>query len=144
MYLDYNYDCINTLVNMKLSKNFTLKEFECKCGCEMPEDVLNNVQKLAYHLQRLRDKFNKPIKINSAYRCESHNKSIGGSKKSQHKLGFAADIVVKDKRPDEVADLIEELIASGDILQGGLGRYSTFSHYDIGYNGKKRRWDFRK
>ena len=145
MYLDYNYDCINKLVNMKLSKNFTLKEFECKCGnCEMPEDVLNNVQKLANQLQIIRDKVKVPIKVNSAYRCESHNKSIGGSKNSQHKLGKAADIVIKGYTPNEVADLIEELIASGDMLQGGLGRYNTFSHYDIGYNGRKRRWDFRK
>ncbi|AFM54674.1 endolysin [Nonlabens phage P12024S] len=127
---------------MKLSKNFTLKEFECSCGCEMPKDVLNNVQKLAYHLQRLRDKFNKPIKINSAYRCESHNKAIGGSKKSQHKLGFAADIVVKDKTPDEVYDFINKLQSLNMIAKGGLGRYNTFTHFDI--RGYTARWDFRK
>ena len=142
MYFNYNNGCINTLVNMKLTKNFSKSEFMCRCGCEMPEEVLNNVQKLANQLQIIRDRVNVPIKINSAYRCESHNKAIGGSKKSQHKLGLAADIVVKDKTPDEVYDFINKLQGLNMIENGGLGRYNTFTHFDIrGYNA---RWDFTK
>ena len=129
---------------MKLSKNFTLKEFECKCGCEMPDNVLENVKELALSLQMLRDKIKKPIKVNSSYRCLSHNRTIGSNDSSQHPKGKAVDIVIKGYTPNEVADLIEQLIDEGDILQGGLGLYNTFTHYDIGYNGKKRRWDNRK
>lgn len=138
MYYNYNNGCINTLVNMKLSKNFSKSEFDCKCGCEMPDNILNNIKELAYQLQRLRDKFNKPIKINSAYRCESHNKAIGGSKNSQHKLGLAADIVVKDKTPDEVYDFINKLQNLNMITKGGLGRYNTFTHFDV--RGYIARW----
>jgi uncharacterized protein YcbK (DUF882 family) len=129
---------------MKLSKNFTLKEMSCRCGCEMPKDVLNNVQKLANQLQIIRNKVNVPITINSAYRCLEYNRSIGSNDSSQHVLVKALDIVIKVYTHNEVADLIEELISDGDILQGGLGRYNTFTHYDIGYNGRKRRWDNRK
>ena len=125
---------------MKLTKNFSKSEFECRCGCEMPKDVLNNVQKLANQLQIIRNKVNVPITINSAYRCPKHNSIIGGAKSSQHLQGKASDIVIEGYSNDDVADLIEELIASGDILQGGLGRYNSFTHYDIGYNGLKRRW----
>ena len=127
---------------MKLSKNFSKSEFECRCGCEMPKDVLNNVQKLANQLQIIRNKVNVPITINSAYRCPKHNSIIGGAKSSQHLQGKASDIVIEGYSNDDVADLIEELIASGDILQGGLGRYNSFTHYDI--RKTKARWDFRK
>ena len=127
---------------MQLTKNFSKSEFDCKCGCEMPKEVLNNVQKLANQLQIIRDKVNVPITINSAYRCPKHNSIIGGAKSSQHLQGKASDIVIEGYSNEDVADLIEGLIASGDILQGGLGRYNTFTHYDI--RKTKARWDFRK
>ena len=94
---------------MKLTKNFSLSEFECKGGCKMPKDVFENIKLLAIHLQAFRDVFNEPITINSSYRCEEHNRSVGGSKTSQHLLGKAADITIKGYTPDEVADKIELL-----------------------------------
>ena len=51
-----------------MTKNFSIKEFECKCGCEMPDDVLVNITKLAHQLQYVRDNVAMPIIINSAYR----------------------------------------------------------------------------
>ena len=129
---------------MKLTKNFTLKEFNCSCNCEMPKEVLYNIQKVANQLQTIRDRVNVPIKVNSAYRCLKHNRSIGSNDSSQHVLGNAADIVIQGQIPEQTANLIELLISNGDILQGGLGKYNTFTHYDIGFNGKKRRWDNRK
>ena len=122
-----------------MTKNFQKSEFDCKCGCEMPDDVLVNITKLANQLQYIRDNVAMPITINSAYRCEAHNKSIGGSKNSQHILGKAADIVVNGYDPSlEIHPLIEELINEGQILQGGLGDYKNFTHYDIRKN--KARW----
>lgn len=123
-----------------MTKNFKIEEFNCKCGCEMPSDVLDNIIKLASQLQYLRDKIGKPIKINSAYRCESHNKAIGGSSNSQHKIGKAADIVVKDMKPYDVFFMIEDLIDAGELLQGGVGNYSSFTHYDI--RKHKARWNY--
>lgn len=127
---------------MKLTKNFRKREFDCKDGSEMPESVLDNVSILAVQLQYVRDWLNKPIKINSGYRSVSHNKSVGGSPKSQHLLGKAADIKVKDLSPELVYELLNDLMDKGDILQGGLGLYNTFVHYDI--RGTKARWDLRK
>ena len=123
---------------MKLTKNFSKSEFECKCGCEMPEDILENIKYLAQHLQRLRDKFNAPIKINSAYRCEAHNITIGGSENSQHLKGYASDIVVKGKTPLEVYDFIDKLQKLNMLKLGGLGKYETFTHFDI--RGYISRW----
>ena len=127
---------------MKLTKNFSKSEFDCKCGCETPKDVLHQVQKVANQLQVLRDAIGKSITVNSAYRCEEHNKSIGGVSNSQHILGKAADIVVKGIEPSITFDLVDLLINEGEMLQGGLGNYDTFTHYDIRKN--KARWDYRK
>lgn len=62
----------------KLTTNFSLSEFACKDGTPIPDNLLSNVKELAKNLQVLRDSFNKPITINSAYRSPSHNKSVGG------------------------------------------------------------------
>jgi len=127
---------------MKLTENFSKSEFDSKDGAEMPNDVLMNVQKLAGQLQILRNNINKPITINSGYRSPEHNKAIGGVENSQHVLGKAADIKVKGISTRILAALIEDLINDGDMLQGGLGIYDTFVHYDIRKN--QARWDYTK
>ena len=131
---------------MKLTGNFSKSEFECKCGCEMPNDVLDNIKLLAIQLQTIRDYVGQPIKINSAYRCEFHNNMIGSnSKTSQHLLGKASDITINTFTPNEVADVIENLLVNemlGSFYIGGLGRYNTFTHLDI--RSYKARWDNRK
>ena len=125
-----------------MTKNFSIKEFECKCGCEMPEDVLVNITKLANQLQYVRDCVAMPITINSAYRCEAHNSSdaVKGSKNSQHLLGKAADIVIQGLDTIlDTYDYLDDLMLSGEILQGGLGMYSSFTHIDI--RKTKKRWN---
>ena len=130
---------------MKLTDNFSKSEFNCKCGCEMPNDVLDNIKLLAVQLQTIREYVGQPIKINSAYRCKLHNSIIGGVKTSQHILGKASDITINTFTPDEVVDVIENLLVNemlGSFYIGGLGRYNTFTHLDI--RDYKARWDNRK
>jgi uncharacterized protein YcbK (DUF882 family) len=140
---------------MKLTKNFKSREFIYFDFFEDyqrdviedfnidSEELLPNLQKLANQLQVLRDYIGKPIYINAGFRPVWWEHLRGRSGSSQHTLCKAADIRVKGMTPDEVADTIEYLISNGDMLQGGLGRYDNFIHYDIGFNGKKRRWDNR-
>ncbi len=123
---------------MKLTKNFSLSEFECKSGAAVPDDLLPNIKKLAESLQVLRDDIGLPIRINSGYRSPEHNEKIGGVKNSQHTKGTAADIAISGVSPREIRRRLEILIKSGKMLQGGIGSYSTFTHYDI--RGYKARW----
>ena len=132
-----------------MTKNFKRQEFECKGTCDeckkqtsMPLEVYENVIKLAGQLQILRDYVGTPVRINSAYRCVPHNANVGGSKTSQHIYGKAADITIQSLKPAEVFMIIEELIDMGHMLQGGLGLYDTFVHYDI--RRTKARWDYTK
>ena len=127
----------------QLTKNFNLSEFlrskwfdketqakvimlynECK-------SIQHNVQKLANQLQTLRNEVGVPVIINIAYRPVFYELSKGRDGTSQHTLGKAADITAQGLTPKYVASKIEQLINSGDMLQGGLGVYSTFVHYDI-------------
>ena len=121
-----------------MTKNFSLKEFNSKDGSKMPSEVYLNIVKLVGQLQFLRDYTGRAITVNSAYRSPEHNSKIGGAMSSQHLLGKAADITIEGLKPAEVYRLIDELIDMGLMLQGGLGSYKSFTHYDI--RKTKARW----
>ena len=124
---------------MKLSENFYLSEFESSDGSETPCDVLENLKELAKQLQVIREFTGLPIKVNSGYRSPDWNQYIGGASKSQHLLGKAADIVIQGMKPLDTYALLEFLIGKGKIKDGGLGKYNSFTHYDI--RDKHARWD---
>ena len=122
----------------RLTKNFKLSEFKCRNGENIPSALVPNVRKLAKSLQVLRNEINLPICINSAYRTPVYNKSVGGTAKSQHIKATAADIRVPDMTPLVVGTLINKLIEENKMIEGGIGIYSTFLHYDV--RGYKARW----
>ena len=117
--------------NIKLSANFHLSEYACKCSkCDEVIVDLDHIVKL----QQLRHDLGSSITITSAYRCPDHNKAVGGVKNSQHVKGTATDIQVSGMNPSEVQDSCEKF--------DGLGRYDSFTHIDS--RGSKARWDNRK
>ena len=116
---------------MKLSAHFERMEFACHCGCGL--DTVDC--QLLEVLEIIRQNFDAAVSINSACRCPDHNASVGGSERSQHLYGRAADIVVSGVHPDEVADYLDKTFP--DSL--GLGRYNSFTHVDTRVG--KARWD---
>ena len=122
---------------MKLEKNFSLHEFRCKDGTDVPDEVMDNVRELCVNLQILRDHIDKPITIISGYRSPEYNTKIKGAKRSQHMSARAADIIVPGMTSLEVRDIIIQLIKEGKMVKGGVGIYPTFVHYDVrGYNAR--------
>ena len=99
---------------MKLSKNFSLSEFERSQTAErfsidnaVPKELIPNIQSLAeYILQPIRDCFGS-VHITSGYRCDDLNKRVGGSSRSQHMRAEAADFVIADIEPIEVCRWLE-------------------------------------
>lgn len=124
---------------MRLTKNFQRQEFDCKDGTKVPDRYMNNLKELTKNLQILRDHLGVPVSVTgSGYRTKSHNKRVGGARRSQHLTASAADINAEGFTPRELAHQIELLINGGFMKQGGLGIYSSFVHYDI--RGNKARW----
>lgn len=124
-----------------MTKNFKAYEFGHLGIDSFPFDVVDNLSILAAQLQVIRDYVGLPIFVNSGYRTKKHNEKVGGEKDSQHLLGLAADIWVQDMTPEELCQIIEALIKKEKVLQGGLGLYNTFVHYDA--RGYRARWDYR-
>ena len=115
---------------MSISPYFDRSEFACSCGCGF--DTVD--AELIEVLTVLRKHFDAPVNINSSARCETHNSHIGGSPRSQHKRGRAADIVVKGATPGDVYTYLDTLYPS----QFGIGKYNSFTHIDT--RGIKARW----
>ena len=121
----------------KLTENFSMDEFECKCGCVMPEFVKKNVQELAENLQVLRNHVGR-LNLTNAYRCKYHNADVGGAVNSQHPKGKAADIKSRDINPKDMAAIVDDLMKCESFKLGGVGIYNTFTHVDI--RGTRARW----
>jgi len=98
---------INT--NMKLSEHFTLAELTKTSVMieNVPNEAqVNNLKRVCQWLERLRQKYNlnikekiknkneEPIVINSGYRSPQVNKAVGGAANSNHLTGCAVDIHV--------------------------------------------------
>lgn len=110
----------------RLSKNFTVGEFLCRCGCgkALVDD------KLVERLQQIRDHFGEEVIITGPYRCEKHNKAAGGTTGSLHVKGMAADIVVNVVPPAEVAKYAESIGIKGIGLYEKADCGDNFVHID--------------
>lgn len=105
----------------QISKNFKVKEFRCRDGSDK---IIVDIDFVADKLQTIRNHFDAPITINSAYRTQDYNKKVGGASKSYHLTGQAFDIVVSGHTPLEVAQYAQMLGINGII------QYNTFVHVD--------------
>lgn len=109
--------------NTQLTPNFKLSEF-IRAEDEIPAPwILDNIYRLAHRLQVIRDLLQKPIQITSGYRSPEHNQAVGGSKKSFHMRGQAADIIISGMSAKQVQAFLKH-------WSGGMGLYSSFTHVD--------------
>ena len=133
-------------------KYFRIEEFKCKCGCAMPVEVKANIEALvAEVLDPVREAYGKPIYVNSGYRCEAHNRKVGGVLRSQHLVGEAADIrpvqssrfkVQGDGSKSELEALARIIKEQGRFDQ--LIIYPTFLHVSYKRTGGNRHRTLRK
>ena len=98
---------------MKWFKN---EELRCKCCGALPTLQKENMEALVREvLDPLREDYRKPIVVNSAYRCEKHNREVGGAASSQHMKGEAADITAGS--PEENLKLARMIVERGKFDQ---------------------------
>ena len=119
-------------------KWFKEKEFACKCCGQLPPLARENVKALVSEvLDPVREKLGMPIVVNSGYRCEMHNKDVGGVKNSQHLKGEAADLTCSD-----LPRLKQLIIENGKFDQ--LITYPTFLHVSYKRTGGNRHQRLKK
>lgn len=124
----------------QITKFFNLEEFQCKCGCEMPDAVEDNIVNLLVpfmHPPRLW--LGLVWIVTSGYRCVPYNRSKGGVPNSQHILGTAADIVVKGVPIYSLRDMLNLGLKAHKHGPGGLGYYPK---YGGSVNRTRDRWGF--
>lgn len=128
-------------MNSMVSKNFSMTEFMCHCGCTMSVIVDERVRKLVEKLQHLRDVINIPILVTSGYRCPEYDEKVwresGGTgpyHAGQHTWGTAADVWVRSL---PLRDFWNAALSI--FCDGGMGFYADYRilHLDL---GPKRTW----
>ena len=124
-----------------ISKNFTFTEFEYSSTAialglknEIPDDTVRRAIRLLVVnlLQPLRDAYGNLLVINSGYRSDEVNKAVGGSKKSQHLRGEAADIRAEDPM------ILVRLITENNLPFDQIIVYKNFLHVSYSSKGIQR------
>jgi len=108
---------------MKLSEHFTSEEFACKhCGKVKVDG------RLLEALEKLRKAINRPILINSGYRCPEHPIERRKKKPGYHSLGIAADIRVEGM---PLRELYEEVLKIPEFAGIGVDPDNRYIHVDV-------------
>lgn len=114
-------------------KNYFLsREFQCRCkrpDCDAPPMRPEFLHKL----NTLRHEWGEPLSISSGVRCAFWNTKVGGSARSQHLDGNAADIIMHPRHAEDFAMLAEK------CGFGGIAIGKNFVHVD---DGPKRTWRY--
>lgn len=123
---------------MNLSAHFTLEEltasdYATRKGIDNTPttEALSNLHLLSSGLERVRYILDSPMHINSGYRCPKLNSALGGSSKSQHMEGLAADFTAPSfGTPKEICEAIadhEDFIAFDQLIYEGTWVHVSFS-----------------
>lgn len=122
-----------------LTRDFRAFEFDCPCrNCQ---STLVS-EELLLKLQVIRDILKSPIKINSGYRCEEHQKELEAlgyetAPYSQHLRGCAADI----QSIPYPGVYLERVAKQAGFRAIGVGQ--SWIHVDT-RKDKDRQWEYKK
>lgn len=124
-----------------ISKDFSYREFE-ESPTAKAKGILNIIDTFEKRdacralvlevLQPLRDRWGKPLHINSGYRCERLNNEVGGVPTSQHTKAEAADIAAEN--PAALAQVAYNMQLPFDQMI----LYPTFVHFSHKLKGDQR------
>jgi zinc D-Ala-D-Ala carboxypeptidase len=117
----------------QLSPNFTLEELTTtNTGLDNTPnaDEIERLRALAAFLEKVRAVLGgRAISVNSAFRSEAVNNSVGGVKNSAHRLGYACDFVCPSfGSPLEVCRALDAAGTAGTIVFDQLIQEGTWTH----------------
>jgi zinc D-Ala-D-Ala carboxypeptidase len=119
-----------------MTKNFSANELGCKCGCGMLPK-----QSSVDRLQRVRDRYGRPMPVSSGARCAAHNQRVSSSgPHGPHTTGRAFDIAVRGADAHRLLRIaLEEGFVGIGINQKGNSR---FIHLDDLEEGRPALWSY--
>jgi len=138
---------------MQLTDNFYLSEFTksqaaLRHGIDNTPDAsaIDNLKALCENvLQPIRDYFLLPVYISSGYRSPDLNAKIGGSSRSQHCVGQAADIEIFGISNQELSDWIADNCEYDQLIlefHDGIDPNSGWVH--VSYDDETNRKHYKK
>ena len=93
------------------------------------ESETKNLERLAQFLEMVKEQLgDKSIMINSGFRSEALNRSLGSKDSSQHRVGTAADLRVPGMTPDEV---VKAIIASSLPFDQVIREFDRWTHVSV-------------
>jgi hypothetical protein len=130
---------------MNLSEHFTLEELvysdiakRHSLDNNPDKFIISNLTRTAELLENVRALFDKPIRINSAYRSITVNSLLGSKPTSQHCIGCAADIRIDGLTPDQI---IKKIIKSDIQYDQLIREFDSWVHISVpngeGYIARK-------
>ena len=115
----------------QISPHFNVQEFRCKCGQShgilISEELIEKLEKLYAALNCSK------IIVTSGYRCERHDKNVGGSGNGQYTLGNAADICCYSQDGQPISSKVVCCTAQ-DIGFTGIANITAayiYTHVDV-------------
>jgi hypothetical protein len=101
-----------------MGKYFTIEEL-CSTSTGLDntpnEEEIKHLEELMEVLDDIREAWGSAIRVNSGFRSEAVNKAIGGSKTSEHRLGYAVDIEPNNQKNKEFWDFIVDYVKTKNI-----------------------------
>ena len=118
---------------MNLSEHFTLEELTHTDHRQFDNtpnaSEMANLVRLSTFLEDVKTVLgNKPVMVNSAFRCKQVNDAVGSKDTSQHRIGCAADFKVPGMTPDEV---VKAIVASGIGYDQVIREFDRWTHISI-------------
>ena len=101
-----------------MAKYFTIKELtRTSTGLDNTpnEEEAKHLEELIEILDNIREEWGSAIRVNSGFRSEEVNKKVGGSKTSEHRLGYAVDMVPVNGEKKEFWDFMVKYVKDNDI-----------------------------
>lgn len=117
----------------QLSEHFSLEELTHTDHREFDNtpnaDELANLTRLADFLEQVKKVLgDKPVMVNSAFRCKQVNDAVGSKDSSQHRIGCAADLRIPGMTPDEV---VRAVIASDLQFDQVIREFDRWTHISV-------------
>ena len=134
--------------------NFSIKQFACRCWCNMPDVVRENLEALVANiLDPVVENFSKqvgfdelpeeerrsPIKINAGYICRKHLAELGLSNRLQYDKGEAVDVSAEPKYYSNMMEWREaNRLLAGMVIKNG--KFDTIILVNVGEDNLNPQW----